>query len=454
MPRHLSLAVTSAAIVPLFTLLTAGPGDAAEAEPGLSYSWVGSSIHEHADGHSWTDRRNWQPEGVPGDGDAVNIVSPQSGPCDIHVDQVPTGLTLANFLLSTSTTGGCQASISGGSITINGTFVWTGGTVNTPFTIGDGSGAHIGDEPVRVVERLRQPFVVLGGGLRLASAHVYISKAGSVTLDSESNLSIGFDNDVHGPRNGRDRASFVNRGTISSFDGTLSLDRVALDQGGAVDLDADSTIEITHGSLRSRDGAEYGGPGRLTIANGASAVLAREQVLSDGFHLELGPRGRSDATLDGVAQLTGDGSLDWTGGTIGAFLTLDPGVTLHASGHHAGTGRRVLSGHDTRHDSPQHDIVCHGPVVIEDGARIIMTKRALLTVASDGSLTMAPGSEVKGTSSGQFDAIRVSGTTVSVPADTEDSGPVVLDNVAYTLEGGQTDVALGSELAADRRRQG
>ncbi len=453
--RRLSVAVACAVFVPLAALLTPLAAVAAPAGPALTYSWVGSATDPQADNHSWTDRRNWSPTGVPGDGDAVNIVSPQSGPCDIHVDRVPTGLTLANFLLSTSITKGCQASVSGGSIAVAATFLWTGGTVDTPITIEDGAGALIGDEGAVVQERLKQPLTVLGGGLRLAQAHLSILDQGSLSLDPESDLTIGFANDIRGSTNGPDRARITSRGTITGSNGTLTLDQVTLDQRGEVDLDADSTIDLTRGSLLSHDGAEYVGPGRLTVANRSSAVLTRQQVLSDGFHLELGPRGRSDATLDGVATLTGDGSLDWTGGTIGAFLTLDAGVTMHAyGGRHARVGQRVLAGRDTRHHSPPHQIVSHGPVVCDDGAGFSMTDNAKLSISPDGSLSLAPGTRVRGLSSGEGDLIRVSNTTVLVPADQDHSGPVVLDNVGYVLEGGQTEVAPGSELKVTGHTRG
>ncbi len=147
---------------------------------GQTLTWVGSSIDHNADNHSWTDPRNWSPEGVPGDGDAVNIVSPKTVPCDVHVDTVPQGVDLANLLLSTSTTTGCSASLKGGSITVLSTMEWTGGTLDTPVVMSPGSELLIGDEPVHVIERLRQPLTVLGAGLTLASAHIRIQKGGSI----------------------------------------------------------------------------------------------------------------------------------------------------------------------------------------------------------------------------------------------------------------------------------
>jgi hypothetical protein len=43
---------------------------AGAATGGTSYTWVGSSQTSTADNHSWTDERNWSPQGMPGDGDS------------------------------------------------------------------------------------------------------------------------------------------------------------------------------------------------------------------------------------------------------------------------------------------------------------------------------------------------------------------------------------------------
>src|SRR3954452_10189957 len=53
---------------------------------GTTYTWVGNTQLAGADNHSWTDGRNWSPEGVPGDGDSVVIEQPSNSDCFAHVD--------------------------------------------------------------------------------------------------------------------------------------------------------------------------------------------------------------------------------------------------------------------------------------------------------------------------------------------------------------------------------
>ena len=48
----------------------------ARATGGTTYTWVGNTQVSMADNHSWSDQRNWNPQGVPDDGDSVVITQP------------------------------------------------------------------------------------------------------------------------------------------------------------------------------------------------------------------------------------------------------------------------------------------------------------------------------------------------------------------------------------------
>src|SRR3954453_5885200 len=80
------------------------------AASGTSYTWVGSSVDPHADNHSWGDPLNWQPNGVPADGDSVSVQAPLPI-CAAHVDGIPT-VTLISFSLVEQSTA-CTVSVAG-----------------------------------------------------------------------------------------------------------------------------------------------------------------------------------------------------------------------------------------------------------------------------------------------------------------------------------------------------
>src|SRR6478735_2201729 len=107
------------------------------AAAGSSYTWVGSSLGTGADNHSWSDGRNWSPQGVPGDGDSVLVHSPGASNCAAHVDGIP-AVTLASFSL-TETATLCTVSVAGGPITVTDAFTWDSGTLDTPLTLASGS---------------------------------------------------------------------------------------------------------------------------------------------------------------------------------------------------------------------------------------------------------------------------------------------------------------------------
>ena len=68
---------------------------------GTSYTWIGNTQDPAADNHSWGDKKNWDPQEVPKDGDSVVIELPP-GRCAAHVDGVP-AVELKNFTMQEPT---------------------------------------------------------------------------------------------------------------------------------------------------------------------------------------------------------------------------------------------------------------------------------------------------------------------------------------------------------------
>jgi len=421
--RRRRLFVLFVAGCPLGGLLAALPSPTiATPAGGHSFSWVGSRINHDADNHSWTDPRNWSPEGVPGDGDVASIVSPQTEPCDVHVDTVPQGLELANLLLSTSTTKGCHASLSGGSITVLSTMEWTGGTLDTPVVMSAGSGLQIGDEPVHVIERLRQPLEVLGGGLRLAKAHIRIQDGGSIQLDQSAATSVTFSTDINDVRTDGGPSGIVNRGSLTLF-ATLSLDSVGMQESGPVDIAPGAELEVRGDRRGMLSGTSLSGGGTLSIASPMD--VQGTFSMADGSVLRLQPEG----SLDGSSVYTGNGSFEWLGGeisgndiafalndvTVGGDTTKtindDQGFTSFVQvvspvtftpGTRAAPNVLDMNGNSFESfvgETLQRDVEIHdgtfvssdGPLVIDPGAGGVVRTGVDAQLSSSGSLTVASG---------------------------------------------------------------
>ena len=90
-----------------------------------SETWSGNG-----DGHSWTDAGNWS-GGVPASGDNVTI-APTGTQTAPSVTNVPDGTSLGDLTLT-------NASLAGGTVTVNGDFTWSVSTgqnvLNAPLTI-------------------------------------------------------------------------------------------------------------------------------------------------------------------------------------------------------------------------------------------------------------------------------------------------------------------------------
>ncbi|MBE7162929.1 MAG: hypothetical protein INR72_16940, partial [Williamsia herbipolensis] len=163
-------------------LATAPPSHASS---GQAYVWVGNSTRSGGDDHSWTDARNWSPQAVPGSGDFVTVAPPSPDACGAGVDGVPAGTTLTALDLHETGAGVtlCPASLSGGDITVTGSFTWDGGSLATAVTVA--AGAHGTVTATHATDRLAGGLTVDGtvdlSGLD-ADAPLVVARPASVTV--------------------------------------------------------------------------------------------------------------------------------------------------------------------------------------------------------------------------------------------------------------------------------
>jgi len=448
MRRRPSSALLTAGVALLLALPVAGTAAAASGpEPdGTTYTWVGSSQDHNADNHSWTDQRNWAPQGVPGNGDSVAIAPPDGSHCVAHVDAVPSGVTLQDFALSVA--GFCGASVTGGSLTVAGTLTWDTGVIDTQMTVASGAAAVISGAADGNPRKVLQEHLTVDGSADLVGALVQIAAPTLLSISAGAVVRSSGSTTITNTACCVDPAHIVNGGTIDVLNGKLTVQAVQIDQLGLLQVETGAVLQAVGGPVTAADGASYAGGGRFQLWNGTKTTLTGKQTLGKGFHLELGNDGAGGDSLSGTFTLAGTGELDWTGGTISANLTVGSRVLVHAYGDNPANGRRILSGEDSSSGDPvPATLVNHGVMLVDQQAGIVTTGTARLEVASDGTLTLAPGTQVTATGCCvNPNAIVNSGGQVTVPADLEGAGPAVLNGVAYRATGGSTSIAKGAEL--------
>ena len=393
----------AAALLPvlavLATSLVAAP---AGAVTGTTYTWVGSTVDPNADHHSWTDARNWSPQGVPGNGDSVIVQQPSPGQCTAHVDNVPT-VTLTDFTLREDPAL-CGSSVHGGAITVTGTFTWNGGNLDSPTTLAAGSTGTVSGANNRL-DSLTQQLEVggsltltgltgtgNGGNLRITAPQVLHVQPGG-TLRSQGDNAVTNTSCCVNP------ARIVNDGTLEVDTGTLSVHAVAVDQKAVLIAMNSGRLLSTGAPVTATDGAGYTGSGSWAIENVSHARFDGTQTFGPDFHLELGGLDvDAGSTFAGTTTLAGSGTFDWTGGTLEANLTVGPSFHVNVSGAHTGNGRRVLAGTDTT-VSPVVPVTItnHGALDLGDGAAVDSASGA--HVVSDGTVTVAAGTTL-GTGAG------------------------------------------------------
>ncbi|HZC71986.1 MAG TPA: hypothetical protein VE442_14940 [Jatrophihabitans sp.] len=447
-PRHFVLPV-AAALVSFFAVAT--PAHAATA-----YTWIGSSGNSGGDNHSWTDPNNWSPTGVPGTGDSASIAPPDASHCVAHVDNVPT-VSLAGFSLA-QPPAFCGASVNGGQLTVTGVFAWNGGTLSTPTSIAAGASGTISGSDGRLNTLAAD--LDLGGSLTLSGiVDNGSSNAGGFRIITDSDgarvlhvlaggtlISDGA-NAVQPLACCVNPAKIVNDGTLEVDSGDLVVHGVQVDQNGTLAATSGGRLVSDAAPLTAANGATYSGSGGWLIEDGATAHISGTQTLGSGFHLELGGLNvNAGARLGGTATLTGAGEFDWTGGTVEGSITIAHGMTMNASGAHTDNGHRFLSGSDGTASGPAvpSTFTNHGTITFDQGAGVLTGSQATLVNAQDGTLNLAPGTQVTTVGCCVNPNKIVNHGHVSVPTDSS-ADPVVLDGVAYQSDG-VTSIAAGRTL--------
>lgn len=446
MRRSMLSLVAAAALAAAFAV-----APSADATTGTSYVWSGGSTG--GDNTSWSDANNWTPGGVPGDGDSVSIDSPDASHQTAHVTAVPT-VTLVAFSISQNPNR-LGVSITGGAITVSGSFTWNGGVISTPVTLEASSVATISGSNSRLDE-LAANLTVAGSITLSGLTGSGASDTGALRIDDPHTVTVeaGATLTSAGPNNVTEHAccvtpaKVINHGTVTADSGDLTVSGVEFDQHGTLHASSGARLVTMNAPLTAASGAHYTGSGGWLIESVPSAKLIGTQTLGSAFHLEFGGLAvDSGALLGGTATFAGTGTIDWTGGTIEGNFTIGHGVHMQVSGAHTGNGHRVLSGDDELSGGIPATVTNHGTMVFANGATVGTAAEAKLINASDGTLSIAPGVQFSSGSCCLNPDQIVNNGTVTVPTGTT-TAPAEIKFIAYRSTG-TTSVAPGRTMLLD-----
>lgn len=430
----------------LFTLLVPVP----PASAATTYTWSG------AESNVWTNKKNWRPEGVPKDGDAVEL-GPGPRPTITDVPDV----SLTSLSVTGSTDG--LVSMSGTGQVITGSLRWNGGDINTDLVV---SAPPLDPTPSYIM--MGQTPMHFGNGTSSLTGHQTLTI--NSTLSLTTGLAAGdgpwltfmFDSGVRIASTGKllvDPAAKVLgsrccSGTTSTIvvDGTLEvssaigatgltarLDKLGIDLAGDVVVPKGNTLEITGGPIRVGGHAINGTVGDASIGGGGTVDI--EETHGDAYDPDhpLLPDGTMKFLEDGEKLTLKDDTV----------LRLGPATEVSGIGSIVGKGSVRLAGTTVRGRLTTADGV---PATTEPGTqttvqvwdRDLPGQTGMLTPA--GGLRVQPGSTVQ-VQSGGGRLVVPKDATLEVPAGaTLGSSSCCTDTGRVTLQKGST-MKVGQDAA-------
>jgi uncharacterized repeat protein (TIGR01451 family) len=288
----------------------------------------------------WSSPGTWSPTGLPGAGDDVTIQSGHTVTLDSSrtINNVTVNGTLA---LSTSTLSATNApSITGtingtspGALNVSGSATWSAGTFtgSASLNLAPTGTLTIGGASTKTITTLFQ--LVIGGTVNWTGGTILVNDSSLLNIQSGATFNAQSDNAI---TNNFGNGTITNAGTFRKTGGagtTTVTSGVPFTTSGRVELTS-GAIDIEKHILTA--GAVLGNG--FTIVSGTTTIAGLATV-DTGAAVTF-----SGGTLNGSSNLTVNGSLNWTGGTmsgIGGSVTIPAGKTLAISG---GTTKTLTAG--------------------------------------------------------------------------------------------------------------
>jgi hypothetical protein len=351
--RPVTLLGTTVAAMLLALLVPVAPAHAA-----TTYTWRGT------ESTVWGNKKNWNPEGVPQNGDSVQL---SYGPRPT-ITEVP-DIQLAMLTVTGSTDG--LVSMTGPGQVITGSLQWNGGDINTDLMV---SAPPLDPTPSFIM--MGQTPMHFGNGPSNLAGHQTLTINSTLSLmtglaaTDDPWLTFMFDSSMRIASTGKllvDPAARVLgsrccSGTTSTVvvDGTLEVfsaigatgytarfDELGIDLAGDVVVPKGNTLEITGGPIRVGGHAINGTVGDASVKGGGTVDVNETDgdaydpdhpllpdgtmkfiednellTLADKTTLRLGPY----AEVSGIGSIVGDGSVRLAGASVRGRLTIADGV--------------------------------------------------------------------------------------------------------------------------------
>ncbi|CAI9415589.1 hypothetical protein [Nocardioides sp. T2.26MG-1] len=413
------------------------------ASAATTYTWSG------AESTVWGNKKNWRPEGVPKDGDAVEL---GPGPRPTITD-VP-DITLTSLSVTGSTDG--LVSMTGEGQVITGSLRWNGGDINTdlmvsappldptpsyimmsdtPMHFGNGTSSLTGHQTLTINSTLSLMTGPLGAGdgpwlTFMFDSSMRIASTGKLLVDPAAK--------VLGSRccSGATSTVIVD-GTLEVFSAigatgsTARLDELGIDLAGDVVVPKGNTLEITGGPIRVGGHAVNGTVGDAALKGGGTVdINETDGEAYDPAHPLL---------PDGTLKFIEDG--EKLGLDDDTVLRLGPYTEVSGVGSIVGKGAVELAGARVRGRLTMADAVKATTepgtqTTIEVWDRTRAGQTGLLTPA--GGLRVEPGSTLR-VMGGGGRLVMPDQATLEVPAGAVlDSGGCCTDTGRVTLQKGST----------------
>jgi hypothetical protein len=407
------------------------------AHAATTYTWRG------AESTVWGTKKNWEPEGVPKDGDSVQL---GPGPRPTITDVPDVSLTM---LTVTGSADGL-VSMSGEGSVLTGSLQWNGGDINTDLMV---SAPPLDPTPSYIMMGQTPMHFGYGGGQTL-TVNSTLSLMTGLAAGDDPWLTFMFDSNMRIASTGKllvDPAAKVlgsrcctNTTSTVIVDGTLEvfsaigatgytarLDELGIDLAGDVVVPKGNTLEITGGPIRVGGHAINGTVGDASIKGGGIVDInetdgdaydpdhpllpdgtmkfiedGEKLTLADKTVLRLGPY----SEVSGIGSIVGDGAVRLAGATVRGRLTIADGVPATTE---AGT-----------------------QTTVQVWDRDLPAQTGMLTPA--GGLGVEPGSTLRVLGGGGR-LIMPKDSTLELPAGaTLDSGGCCSDTGRVTLQKGST----------------
>lgn len=339
------------AVVAALVLALVAP--VAPAHATTTYKWKGT------ESSVWTNKKNWEPEGVPQNGDSVEL-GPGPRPTITDVPDVQ----LAMLTVTGSPDG--LVSMSGEGQVITGSLQWNGGDINVDLMV---SAPPLDPMPSFIMMG-QTPMRFGYGGHQTLTINSTVSLMAGLAAGDDPWLTFMFDSGMRIASTGtllvdpaarvlgsrcctNDTSTIIVDGKLEVFSAigatgyTARFDELGIDLAGELAVPEDNTLEITGGPIRVGGHAVNGTVGDASVSGGGIVDVVETDgdsfdpehpLLPDGSwkFLEDGEKVtiRDKTTLrfgpyselSGVGTIEGTGSVRLAGATVRGRLTLSKDV--------------------------------------------------------------------------------------------------------------------------------